>query len=142
MAFEALARQAELRRRQGRSEEAALFRQVEFHPFAQLGLAHVALDSGDPALATEPAERFMRKLGPQSRLQRAVGLDLTARAFVAQADLERARMALNELQGLVAEVGTESLRASALAVEGVVAEAEGDPGTARLRIEDAIDLFQ
>ena len=84
----------------------------------------------------------MRKLGPQSRLQRAVGLDLTARAFVAQADLERARMALNELQGLVAEVGTESLRASALAVEGVVAEAEGDPGTARLRIEDAIDLFQ
>jgi LuxR family maltose regulon positive regulatory protein len=143
MAFEALVRQAELRRRQGRSEEAAaLFRQVEFHPFAQLGLAHVALDSGDPALATERAERFLRKLGPESRLQRAAGLDLSARAFVAQAEVERARSALNELQGLLADVGTETLRASALAVEGVVAEAEGDLGTARHRMEDAIDLFQ
>ena len=143
MAFEALVRQAELRRRQGRSEEAAaLFRQVEFHPFAQLGLAHVALDSGDPALATERAERFLRKLGPESRLQRAVGLDLSARAFVAQAEVERARSALNELQGLLADVGAEALRASALAVEGVVAEAEGDLGTARRRMEDAIDLFQ
>ena len=143
MAFEAVVRRAELRRRQGRSEEAAaLFRQVEFHPFAQLGLAHVALDSGDPALATERAERFLRKLGPESRLQRAVGLDLSARAFVAQAEVERARSALNELQGLLADVGTETLRASALAVEGVVAEAEGDLGTARHRMEDAIDLFQ
>ncbi len=143
MAFEALVRQAELRRRQGRSEEAAaLFRQVEFHPFAQLGLAHVALDSGDPALATERAERFLRKLGPDSRIQRAVGLDLSARAFVAQAEVARARSALNELQGLMADVGTETLRASALAVEGVVAEAEGDLGTARHRMEDAIDLFQ
>ena len=143
MAFEALVRQAELRRRQGRSEEAAaLFRQVEFHPFAQLGLAHVALDSGDPALATERAERFLRNLGPESRLQRAVGLDLSARAFVAQAEVDRARSALNELQGLLADVGTETLRASALAVEGVVAEAEGDLGTARHRMEDAIDLFQ
>ncbi len=143
MAFEAVVRQAELRRRQGRSEEAtALFRQVEFHPFAQLGLAHVALDSGDPALATERAERFLRKLGPESRLQRAVGLDLSARAFVAQAEVERARSVLNELQGLLADVGTETLRAAALAVEGVVAEAEGDLGTARHRMEDAIDLFQ
>ena len=49
---------------------------------------------------------------------------------------------MTELQGLLAEVGTDSLRASALAVEGVVAEAEGDLDTARRRMEDAIDLFQ
>ena len=43
MGFEAVVRLAELRRRQGRLEEAgALFREVEFHPFAQLGLAAVA----------------------------------------------------------------------------------------------------
>src|SRR5262249_39658016 len=36
IAFEALVRRADLRRRQGRFEEAAgLFRQVEFHPYAQ-----------------------------------------------------------------------------------------------------------
>jgi hypothetical protein len=42
----------------------------------------------------------------------------------------------------VGEVGTDLLRASALAVEGVVAGAEGDLDTALLRLEDAIDLFQ
>ena len=50
MVFEALVRRAELRRRQGRLEEAAaLFHKVEFHAYAQLGLAHVALDGGDAA---------------------------------------------------------------------------------------------
>ena len=143
MAFEALVRRAELRRRQGRFEEAAaLFREFEFHPYAQLGLAHVALDGGDAALAAEHTERFLRKLGPDSRLQRAAGLDLYARALVALEQPERARSALTELQGLWAEVGTDPLRAAALAVEGVVTEAEGDLDTARLRMEDAIDLFQ
>jgi ATP/maltotriose-dependent transcriptional regulator MalT len=143
MAFEALVRRAELRRRQGRFDEAAAaFREVEFHPYAQLGLARVALDGGDASLAAERVERFLRKLGPESRLQRASGLDVYARALVALADVERARNALNELQSLLAEVGTDSLRASALAVEGVVVWAEGDLDTARLRLEDAMDLFQ
>jgi LuxR family maltose regulon positive regulatory protein len=143
MAFEALVRRAELRRRQGRFEEAAaLFRDVEFHPYAQLGLARVALDGGDASHAAERAERFLRKLRPESRLQRSSGLDVLTRALVALADVQRARSALNELKGLLAEVGTGSLRASALAVEGVVVGAEGDLDTARLRMEDAIDLFQ
>jgi ATP/maltotriose-dependent transcriptional regulator MalT len=142
MAFEALVRRGDLRRRQGRFEEAAeLFRQVEFHPYAQLGLAHVAFDMGDTALAAERATRFLRKLGPESRLQRAAGLDLCARVLVAQGETERARKAHDDLQDVVAEVGSDSLRASALAVDGLVAEAEGDLDTARSRTEDAIDLF-
>jgi ATP/maltotriose-dependent transcriptional regulator MalT len=143
MAFEAMVRRAELRRRQGRLEEAAgLFHEVEFHAYAQLGLAHVALDAGDAALAAERAERFLSKLGPESRLQRAAGLELYARSLVALAEVERARSAVIELLDLLAEVGTDSLRASALAVEGVVAGAEGDLDAARLSLEDAIDLFQ
>jgi len=143
MAFEAVVRRAELRWRQGRFEDAAaLFHKVEFHPYAQLGLAHLALDGGDAVRAAERTERFLRKLGPESRLQRAAGLDVYARALVALAEVERARSALNELLGLVAEVGTDSLRAPALAVQGVVAEAEGDLDTARLYMEDAIDLFR
>ena len=47
-----------------------------------------------------------------------------------------------ELLDLLAEVGTDSLRASALAVEGIVAGAEGELNDARLSLEDAIDLFQ
>jgi LuxR family transcriptional regulator, maltose regulon positive regulatory protein len=143
MAFEAMVRRAELRRRQGRLEEAAgLFHQVEFHAYAQLGLAHVALDAGDPALAAERAERFLSKLGPESRLQRAAGLELYARSLVALAEVERARSAVIELLDLLAEVGTDSLRASVLAVDGIVAGAEGDLDAARLSLEDAIDLFQ
>ena len=143
MAFEALVRRAELRRRQGRLEEAAaLFHKVEFHAYAQLGLAHVALDGGDAAGAVERTERFLSKLGPESRLQRAAGLELYARSLVALAEVERARSAVIELRDLLAEVGGDSLRASALAVEGVVAGAEGDLDAARLSIEDAIDLFQ
>lgn len=142
IAFEALVRRADLRRRQGRVEEAAeLFGQVEFHPYAQLGLAHVALDTGDAALAADRATRFLRKLGPENRLQRAAGLDLHARALIALGETERARNTHHELQGVAAEVGSNSLRASALAVEGLVAEADGDLDTARPRIEDAIDLF-
>ena len=142
IAFEALVRRADLRRRQGRFEEAAeLFRQVEFHPYAQLGLAHVALDSGDAALAADRATRLLRKLGPDSRLQRAAGLDLYARVLVALGETEQARNTHDQLQGVVAEVGSDSLRASALAVGGIVAEAEGDLDTARSRIEDAIDVF-
>jgi ATP/maltotriose-dependent transcriptional regulator MalT len=143
IAFEALVRRADLRRRQGRFEEAAeLFRQVEFHPYAQLGLAHVALDSGDAVLAADRATRFLRKLGPENLLQRAAGLDLYSRALVALGETSRAKRAHDELHGVAAGIGSDSLRASALAVEGLVAEGEGDLDTARLCTEDAIDLLQ
>jgi ATP/maltotriose-dependent transcriptional regulator MalT len=143
MGFEAVVRLAELRRRQGRLEEATeLFREVEFHPFAQLGLGAVALDRGDSALAVELAERFLRQLGPENRLQRVAGLELLVRALVVLSERERARAALTEMQALVAEVGTDALRASALAAEGAVAAGEGDSETARLRYQDAVDLFQ
>jgi ATP/maltotriose-dependent transcriptional regulator MalT len=143
MAFEAVVRLAELRRRQGRLDEAsALFSEVEFHPFAQLGLAAIALDGGDPALAAELAGSFLRKVGSENRLQRAAGLELVIRALVALSDAGGARVSLGELQGLAAAIGTDALRASALGAEGVLAAAEGDLETARLRLEDVVDLFQ
>jgi LuxR family transcriptional regulator, maltose regulon positive regulatory protein len=143
MGFEAIVRLADLRRRQGRLGEAtSLFREVEFHPFAQLGLAAVALDEGDAARAAELTERFLRQLGSENRLQRIAGLELLVRALVALTERERARVALTEMQTLVADIGTDPLRASALAAEGAVAGAEGDSETARLRYEDAVDLFQ
>jgi ATP/maltotriose-dependent transcriptional regulator MalT len=142
MGFEAVVRLAELRRRQGRLEEAGkLFREVEFHPFAQLGLAAVALDGGDAARGADLAERFLRQVGTKNPLQRVAGLELLVRALVALAEGERARAALSELQELVAKVGTDPLRACALAAEGAVAASEGDSETARLRYEDAVDMY-
>jgi LuxR family maltose regulon positive regulatory protein len=143
MGFEAVVRLSELRRRQGRLEEAsALFHEVEFHPFAQLGLAAIALDRGDAARAAELVERFLRKLGSDNRLQRVAALELLVHALVALAEVERARGAVTELLGLAAGAGTDPLRASALAAEGAVEAAEGDREAARCRFEDAVDLFQ
>jgi ATP/maltotriose-dependent transcriptional regulator MalT len=143
MGFEVVVRLGELRRRQGRLEDASeLFRQVEFHPFAQLGLGAVALDGGDAPRAAECAERFLRQLGSENRLQRVGGLELLVRALVAIGDVERAREALAELEALVAQVGTRPIEASALAAAGAVAAGAGDRETARLRYEDAVDLFQ
>lgn len=143
MGYEAVVRLGELRRRQGRLEEATtLFREVEFHAYAQLGLAAVALDGGDAAVAVELTERFLRNLGPENRLQRVAGLELLVRARVALSETDRARAALTELRALVEDVGTDLHRASALAAEGAVAAAEGEPEKARLNLEDAVDLFQ
>ena len=143
MGFEVVVRLAELRRRQGRLDEAAsLFREVEFHPYAQLGLAAVALDRSDAARAVELAERFLRQLGSTNPLQRFVGLELLVQALVALGKDEAARDAVSELAELAALVGTDPLLASALASAGVVAAAQGDFEAARRRYEDAIDLFQ
>jgi LuxR family transcriptional regulator, maltose regulon positive regulatory protein len=143
MGFEAVVRLAELRRRQGRLAEATeLFRQVEFHPVARLGLAAVAIDGGDPALAVELAERFLRQLGAENRIQRLAGLELLARALVELSEGDRAKAAVGELRELAEELGTESLRASALAAEGAVAAATGEPEAACRCYEDAVDLFQ
>jgi ATP/maltotriose-dependent transcriptional regulator MalT len=143
MGFEAIVRLAELRRRQGRLEEATkLFREVEFHPYAQLGLAAVALDDGDAGLARDLADRFLRQLGPEDRLQRADGLALLVRALVDAAHPEPARRSLGELQDLAAVVGTPPLRAAALTAEAAVAAADGDPDTACRCYEDAVDVYQ
>jgi LuxR family transcriptional regulator, maltose regulon positive regulatory protein len=142
MAFEVVVRLAELRRRQGRLDEAtALFREVEFHPLAQLGLAAVALDGGDAARARELVDRFLRQLGSSNPLQRFVGLELLINALVALGEAQRAESVFRALDELVGPLGTDPLRAAALAAAGAVAGAGGDFETARLRYEDAVDLF-
>jgi DNA-binding NarL/FixJ family response regulator len=148
-AAEAVARLAELRRRQGRLEEAAaLFQQAEAQPlrrlaskYVLLGRAELALDQDDPATAADLAERFLRGVGSGDRIERVAGLELLLRAQTAQAGPEGASAALAELQAIVAEVATEPLRALATSAEGRVAAARGDHQTARRRFEDAVDLF-
>jgi DNA-binding NarL/FixJ family response regulator len=87
------------------------------------------------------ADRFLRRLGPDDRLQRIVGLELLVRALVAESALEPARARLAELRSFVGEVGTDSLRAAALFAEGAVAVLEDDAAKAAALFEDAVDLF-
>lgn len=142
MAAEAVVRLAELRRRQGRVDEAEeIFAQVEAHPLALLGLGEVCLDRGDPAGARDRAEQYLRDAPPQTAMLRAGGLELLVRALTALGEVERAAAALDELEAVANRVTTEPLRASANFSAGILASARGDPERARTAFEDATRLF-
>jgi LuxR family maltose regulon positive regulatory protein len=71
-AHEGIVRLADLRRRQGRIEEAErLFREAESHPMAALGMAELSLDRDDPGAAIPVAEQVLRHLPLANKTQRA-----------------------------------------------------------------------
>jgi DNA-binding CsgD family transcriptional regulator/tetratricopeptide (TPR) repeat protein len=145
MTTDGFARLGELRRRQGRHDEAAaLFNRSGAHPIASLGRAAMALDQGDPRSATELAERHLRKLPAKNRTERAAALELLIRAEAGlrHHDLDRARGALEELRSIAADAQTPSLLASASLAAGLIALAAGDLDGARRELEDAVDLYE
>jgi ATP/maltotriose-dependent transcriptional regulator MalT len=142
MTLDGTVRLAELRRRQGRLVEASeLFEQAEPHPLAALGRAELALDRGDARAAADQAERYLRRVLPHNRTDRAAGLDLLVRALVAAGDIEAARTALAELTSIAVLVGTVPMKAAASLAGGYVAAASDFVDIARRHLEDAVDLF-
>ena len=139
----ALAALAELRRRQGRSEEAlSLLRQAGASPSSQLCQARLALERGQTLRAVELGERVLRQLPQHHRVDRAPALELLVRARVARGELDEARGALESLREIDRLVGTAPLRASADLAEGLVAAASGEHDPARKLFEDAVDGFE
>lgn len=142
MTADGVVRLGELRRRQGRLvEAAALFDQAEQHSLALLGRAELALDRGDTRAAAEDAARFLRRVMPHNRTDRAAGLDLLIRALAGTRDLDGARTALAELDAIANLLGTTPLRAVARIAAGRVAAAAGDLDGARRFVEDGVDLY-
>jgi ATP/maltotriose-dependent transcriptional regulator MalT len=143
MAAETFVGLAELRRRQGRLDEAGqMFGRVEHRPDARLGCAKVALDLGDHRAAVDHAERYLREIGAESKTLRVGGLEVLVRALAGLAEQDRAHAVLEELDRIAREVGTDPLRACALAATGVAAAAAGDVEAARISLEDAVALYQ
>lgn len=141
-AAEGVARLGELRRRQGRHDEAARFLgDVAFLPEAQAWLALLALDRGDPTEAANLAERLLRQLSPSDRLQRVQAYEVLARARAALGELVDAREALGELESAADQVGTTPLRAAAALAGGAVALASREPNRSRALLEDAVDWY-
>ncbi|PZG37394.1 hypothetical protein C1I98_25525, partial [Spongiactinospora gelatinilytica] len=116
-AAEAVAQLGELRRRQGRREEAAeLFGRADATPDGRLGLAELRLDEGDPAGALDLAGPLLGALPPGASLERCRALELLVRAATAlgpAAGASRVREAARELSRLAGTVGTDAVRASA-----------------------------
>ena len=141
-ASECVVRLAELRRRQGRLDEAAdLLRGYETEATAILVQAELALDSGKPADAAALAERLLRTLPESSKAERAAGLEVMACASAAIGELDRAGAAAGELAELADLFGTAPLRAAAQVATGAAAAGLGELDRARLALDDAVALF-
>ncbi len=139
---EALARLGELRRRQGRFEEAAaLFTDAASHPLAVLGRAALALDQDQPLEARELVERYLRRVPPRDCTGRISALDLFVRAASALSDRAAAAATVEELRAIATKLATDPIRAMTASSSGVLALADADWNAARTAFEDAIDLF-
>jgi ATP/maltotriose-dependent transcriptional regulator MalT len=137
----AVAALAELRRRQGRWDEAQRLLD-ELGDSSALGCrARIALDRGAARKAAELAQRALRQTPGKTRLQRAPALEVLIAALTARGELEEAREALAELENLARLVGTVPLRAATNFADGIVTAAGGDHERARRLLEDAVDGF-
>jgi len=135
-------RLAELRRRQGRLEEAAtLFEALASTAEAGLGLAEIALDRGDPAEAERLARRVLRQVPTSNHTARASALELIVLAMTAAGRSSAALAHLGELEALTAGVVSDAIRGSARFAAGSVAASRGQPQEARNALEEAAELF-
>ncbi len=138
----AVARLGELRRRQGRLDEAeALFLQVNQSVVAQVGRGAVALDRGRPRLALELAEGLLQRLPPAERPARAAALDLIVRAAAELDDVVRVGEAAAELRALAEAIETSAFRAMAAQAAGAAAAGGGDAARACAAYDEAAELF-
>lgn len=142
-AMESLAKLGELRRKQGRLEEAeALFQQADPHRLSLMGRAALALDRGDPQAALDFLDRQIRRIGEEDIGERAFALSFRVSAQLMTGDTATATASLAELETAVSLVGTQPLRATVNAAQGAVARALGQLDKAKLHYEDAVDLFE
>ncbi|NTW41992.1 MAG: response regulator transcription factor, partial [Cellulomonadaceae bacterium] len=124
--LEAVVQLGELRRRQGRFDEAAaLFAQAEFHPSAIAGRARMQLSAGDPMGAWATIRGLLERLPPDGRLARADVLLLAVLAACAAGDQDVARHLAAELRETAALTGTNPLMAAACAADAALAPPDG-----------------
>ncbi len=137
---DALVRLGELRRRQGRLDEAvSLFEQAEGHPLGLRGMAAVHLDRGEAPAARDLLERALRRLPVTGGIERADVIELLVRVLADLDEFDAAAVRLEELRTIAASVATTPLRAAVDTCEGLLAAAAGDHERARDRFEDAVD---
>jgi LuxR family transcriptional regulator, maltose regulon positive regulatory protein len=139
---EAVVRLGQLRRRQGRLDEAEqLFDQAESHPSALHGTAALRLEQGDPATARDLLHRVLRQAAAGSPAGRADALELLVRVELADGQPDTANLRLGELRSVASRLATAAMAATLCECEGLFAAAEADHERARDHLEDALDLF-
>jgi DNA-binding NarL/FixJ family response regulator len=121
--LQAVVQLGELRRRQGRLDEAeALFKQAEFDPVALLGRALVRFAMGDRASAWTAVQRLLRTLPVENRLVRADVLLAAVRIGEAMHESDAAASAADELRDTAEAVRTDALLAMSAMADSLLAE--------------------
>jgi DNA-binding CsgD family transcriptional regulator len=139
---DAVVRLAELRRRQGRTREAALLlERAAGHHFHPLVSGLFAFDRGDPDRALDEADRFLRRVGSDGS-ERVAGLDLRLRAAVASGATEVAESAAREIAEVAARAPNAGLIACALLAEGRLEAARGKLREAQITLGEAAARFE
>jgi ATP/maltotriose-dependent transcriptional regulator MalT len=142
LVVEALEQLAELRRRQGRFDEAEeLFARAEGRSLALLGRARIAWDRGDAATAADLLERFLRRTPPDNWSGRATALELLARARLELGQAAEAEAVRADLKALGERVDARALRSASLLAEAVYLDSNGRHEEARRLLEDAVDML-
>ena len=138
-----MVRLAELRRRQGRSQDAeALLERANMHPLAWPVRAALALDRGDLVTALDLLDTLLRRATPSARTERITALELKTVAHAGLGQLDQAQKTAAELEAIAEIIDTEPLRASSLAASGKVAAATSEHEQAKRLFEDAAYLFE
>ena len=120
--LEAVAHLGELRRRQGRFEEAeTLLAQAGFQSDAMISRCRLQLDQGDPERAWSTVNALLRGLSPDQHLERAEVLAVLVEAGAATGRADEARAAATELGAVADEVGTDALRSMRAAAQARLA---------------------
>jgi ATP/maltotriose-dependent transcriptional regulator MalT len=132
-------RLAELRRRQGRLEEAEqLLGHAGEDPLAIIGYAAVSLDRDEWELARELSDRALRLLPADAWIDRVDALLIHGRAVAALGDAAGATAAALEIGAAATRAGTASLRGTAAYARGVAALAGEDAAAAVTQFEEAV----
>jgi DNA-binding CsgD family transcriptional regulator len=138
----AYARLGELRRRQGRTDEAVeLFEKAGSHPLALLGSAWVDIDAGNPTAAFDRACAYLRRFPEDALLERAPANELMVRIAAASGKPGDAQQPLAELEMAVRRYELPLLRAAVLSANAILAAADGDDARASDLMEDAAALY-
>jgi DNA-binding CsgD family transcriptional regulator len=133
----------ELRRRQGRSAEAAeLFQKAGARTIALLGRAQIALDRGQPAEALDLAERALRGLSAARWTDASIGLFVKVRAQLGLGEVDAAKELVSELMQAAKKVETGFSTGLAHHAEGLIAAHAQDHPRASVHFADAIVAFE
>lgn len=144
----AMVLRAQLRRRQGRLEDAFdALSPAEREPYRRAvrhlvlsARAALELDSGRPQGAADLAERYLRAVAEADRIERVEALEVLVSARVALGELDAAEQAVQELASTAEVIPTDGFRAAALTGRALVLRARGDLEAGAALLDEALAM--